>query len=330
MRIIIDAMGGDKAPYEIVKGAVLAAKEYDYHLVLVGKKEEITKVLDEFDYPKDKISIVHCSETIDMNEPAAISVRKKKDSSIVKSVELLKNNEGDALVSAGNTGAVVCAATLKLRLLDGVDRPGIAVLFPTLANSCLVLDVGANIDPKPIHLLQYGIMGDAYSRHLLGKTAPKVALLNIGEESNKGTDFEKEAHQLLSESKLDFIGNIEPKEVYNGNADVVVCDGFVGNVFLKVTEGFSVTVAKLLKQELKKSSWLTKFGALLMMPAFKSLKKKIDASEYGGAPLMGVDGRVIISHGSSDSISIKNAIRVAGSYVDHNVNRHIVEELDSY
>ncbi len=330
MRIALDAMGGDKAPACTVEGAVLAANEYGYEITLVGQENIIKGLLSEYSYPEERIRIFNTSEAIGMDEPAALSVRKKRDSSIVKAVELVKKNEVDAFVSAGNTGAVVCAATLSLRLLQGVDRPGIAVVFPTLRKPCLVIDVGANIDPKPLHLLQYGIMGDAYSRHILEKVRPTVGLLNIGEESTKGTGFLKETHMMLGESKLNFIGNVEPKDVYRGSADIVICDGFVGNVFLKVTEGFADAASELLKRELKASSILTKFGALLTLPAFKKIKREIDATEYGGAPLMGVDGRVIISHGSSNAKAIKNAVRVAGEYVDHQVNAHIIEELQSF
>jgi len=330
MKIVIDAMGGDNAPEAPVGGAIMAASELGFEIILVGDGENIEEILDRSGCARDKFRIVNATQSIGMDEPAALSVRKKRDSSIVKAVELLKNGEADALVSAGNTGAVVCAGTLSLRLLPGVDRPGIAVIFPTITKPCMVIDVGANIDPKPFHLLQYGIMGDAYSRHILGKTSPEVALLNIGEESTKGTDFVKEAHIMLSESKLNFIGNIEPRDVYKGKADVVVCDGFIGNVFLKVTESFAYAASEFLKQELRNSNWITKLGALLAFPAFKTLRKKVDATEYGGAPLLGVDGRVIISHGSSNDKAIKNAIRVAGEYVNHHVNAHIIEELESY
>ncbi|MDP8298829.1 MAG: phosphate acyltransferase PlsX, partial [Candidatus Tantalella remota] len=286
--------------------------------------------LENLDYESDRIDIVNTSEVIGMDEPAALSVRKKRDSSVVRGADLLKKGEFDAFVSAGNTGAVVCAATLSLRLLPGVDRPGIAVIFPTLMDPCMVIDVGANIDPKPLHLLQYGIMGDAFSKHILLKENPTVALLNIGEESTKGTDSVKEAHIMLSESKLNFIGNIEPKEVYCGKADVVLCDGFVGNVMLKVAEAFAYATAELLKREFKKSNVFTKLGALMTLPVMKGIKKKIDASEYGGAPLMGVDGSVIIAHGSSNPKAIKNAIRAAAENVSHQVNTHVVEELQSY
>ena len=330
MKIALDAMGGDKAPLAAVRGAVMAVNEYGYEVTLVGRAREIEKHLEGLKYPKGNITVVDAPEVIGMDEPAALSVRKKRNSSIVKGIELAKSGKCDAFVSAGNTGAVVCAGTLSLRLLPGVDRPGIAVVFPTLTRPCLFIDVGANIDPKPLHLLQYGIMGDAYSKHILGKSAPSVALLNIGEESTKGTDFIKETHLMLTESKLNFIGNVEPKEVYRGAADVVLTDGFVGNVFLKVTEGLADAAAELLKKELKKSNILTKLGALLTLPALNSIKRRVDATEYGGAPLLGVDGRIIIGHGAANDKAIKNAIGVAGEYVDHEVNKHIIEELESY
>ncbi len=330
MKIGLDAMGGDRAPGVNIEGAIMAVEEYGYNVALIGEESLIKKELSGRSYPKEKIEIIGASQVISMDEPAALSVRKKRDSSIVVGAALLKEKKFDAFVSAGNTGAVVCAATLSLRLLPGVDRPGIAIIFPTLDKPCMVIDVGANIDPKPFHLLQYGIMGDAYSKHILKKTNPTVGLLNIGEESSKGTDFVKEAHTMLSESELNFIGNVEPKEVYRGKADIVVCDGFVGNVFLKVTEGFSEAAALLLKRELKRSNLITKFGALLVLPAFSAIKKKIDASEYGGAPLMGVDGSVIIAHGSSNGKAIKNAIRAAAENIEQKVNSHVVEELQNF
>lgn len=330
MRIGVDAMGGDRAPECTVKGAVMAIDEYGYHITLIGSENILKDLLKDHTYPEDKVDIINASQSIEMHEPAALSVRKKRDSSIVKGLESMKKGAFDAFVSAGNTGAVVCASTLSLRLLPGVDRPGIAVIFPTLTKPVMVIDVGANIDPKPLHLLQYGIMGDAYSKHILSKKDPTVGLLNIGEESTKGTDFVKEVHLMLSESKLNFKGNIEPKDLYRGKVDVVVCDGFVGNVLLKVTEGFADAAGELLKRELKESSFITKIGAFMTLPAFRTIKKRIDASEYGGAPLMGVDGSVIIAHGASNEIAIKNAIRAAAENVDYNVNIHIVEELQSY
>jgi len=264
-----------------------------------------------------------------MSEPAAISVRRKRRSSIVMGLEMLKHDEADSFVSAGNTGAVVCAATLSLRLLPGIERPGIAIVIPTLEGTSVIIDVGANIDPKPIHLLQYGIMADAYCRYILQKENPKVGLLNVGEEESKGTEFSKETHTLLGESKLNFIGNIEGRDIYAGSADIVLCDGFVGNVILKVSESVVDTIVKLLKSEIK-SNIIATLGAALASSAFNELKKKMDYSEYGGAPLLGVDGRCIISHGSSTPKAIKNAIRVAAEFKSQDVNRHIVEELESY
>lgn len=330
MRIGLDAMGGDKAPEAPVQGAVMAVNELGYHMTLIGNESEIRKVLERETYPAGKIDIVNTTQAIEMDEPAALSVRKKRDSSVVVGADLLKKGAFEAFVSAGNTGAVVCAATLSLRLLPGVDRPGIAVIFPTLSKPCMVIDVGANIDPKPLHLLQYGIMGDAYSKHILSKRNPTVGLLNIGEESTKGTDFVKEAHTMLSDSELNFIGNVEPKDVYRGRADVVVCDGFVGNVLLKVTEGLADAATELIKREIKNSTLMTKMGAFLTLPAFRKIKKQIDATEYGGAPLMGVDGSVIIAHGSSSAKALKNAVRAAAENISHKVNVHVVEELQSY
>jgi len=330
MRIGLDAMGGDNAPECTVSGAVMAAEEFGYEVTLIGDEHIIKKELRDIEYPKDKIKTIHATQVIGMDEPAALSVRKKRDASIVKGLEFLKKGAFDAFVSAGNTGAVVCAATLSLRLLPGVDRPGIGIVLPTLGKSTFVIDVGANIDPKPLHFLQYGIMGDAYAKRILGRPNPTIGLLNIGEESSKGTGCIREAHMMLSESKLDFIGNVEPKEVYEGKADVVVCDGFVGNVFLKVTEGFAGGAGELIRRELRKSNFIVKFGVLLALPAFKALKKEIDSSEYGGAPLMGVDGSVIISHGSANDVAIKNSIRAAADAISQKMNTHIVEELQSY
>ena len=329
MKIVLDAMGSDSAPKVEVEGAIQAAEEFGYEIILVGDEDVIKSELSKYSYDQSKISILHAPERIEMSEPAALSVRRKRHSSIVVGMDLLKKEQADAFVSAGNTGAVVCAATLSLRLLPGIERPGIAIVIPTLIGTSMIVDVGANIDPKPMHLLQYGIMADAYCKYILHKPNPKVGLLNVGEEDTKGTDFIKEAHTLLSESKLNFIGNIEGRDIYAGSADIVLCDGFVGNVILKVSESVVDTIVKLLKNEIK-SSIIATLGAALASNAFKELKKKMDYSEYGGAPLLGVDGRCIISHGSSSPKAIKNAIRVAAESKEQDVNKHIVEELESY
>lgn len=329
MKIVIDAMGSDRAPAVEVEGAVQAVEEFGCELVLVGDEAAIQSELEKHGGHFDKITIQHAPERIEMHEPAALSVRRKRQSSIVVGMDLLKRAEADAFVSAGNTGAVVCAATLALRLLPGVERPGIAIVIPTLAGTSVIIDVGANIDPKPMHLLQYGIMADAYARYILHRPNPTVGLLNVGEEESKGTEFVKETHTLLSESKLNFIGNIEGRDIYAGSADIVLCDGFVGNVILKVSESVIDTIVRLLKQEIK-ANIIATVGAAMASSAFSELKKKMDYSEYGGAPLLGVDGRCIISHGSSTSKAIKNAVRVAGEFKTQDVNQHIIEEIESY
>jgi len=329
MRIVLDAMGSDGAPAVEVEGAIQAVKELDYEVVLVGDEKLIKEELAKKGGSSDKITIVDAPERIEMHEAAAISVRRKRHSSIVVGLEILKREEADGFISAGNTGAVVCAAVLSLRLLPAIERPGIAVVYPTLKGATVMIDVGANIDPKPLHLLQYGIMADAYSKYILHKDNPTVGLLNVGEEESKGTDFIRETHTLLSESKLNFIGNIEGREIFKGNADIVLCDGFLGNVILKVSESIVDTLVKALKQEIK-ADIIATVGAALAKSAFMNLQKKMDPSEYGGAPLLGVDGRCIISHGSSNSKAIKNAIRVAAEFKNQDVNKHIVEELESY
>jgi len=329
MKIILDAMGSDDAPAVEIEGAVQAVQELGHDIILVGDETVIKEEFKKHKWPSDKITIVHATERIYMHESAAISVRRKRHSSIVVGLELLKRKEADGFVSAGNTGAVVCAAILSLRLLPGIEKPGIAVIYPTLTGITVMLDVGANINPKSIHMLQYGIMADAYCKYILHKPNPAVGLMNVGEEESKGTGFAKEAYTLLSESKLNFVGNIEGRAVHSGKVDIVLVDGFVGNIILKVSESVADILFKALKKEISKNL-LTSLGAVLMKPAFKNFKKRLDPSEHGGAPLLGVDGTCIISHGSSDAKAIKNAIKVAAEFTKQCVNKHIVEELLSY
>lgn len=329
INIAIDAMGGDRAPRVVIDGVVQASKTFEYHLILVGDTRKINKFLKFHDYPKDKISIQHASQAVKMEEAAAVSVRKKKDSSIAVAMQLLKDKMADVFISAGNTGAVVASATLRLRLLPLVERAGIAIVFPTLREPVLMIDAGANIDSKPKHLYQYAVMGSVYSHYILGNSKPSIGIINIGEEASKGTGLLKEARALIQKTKLNFVGNVEARDIYSGKVDVVVCDGFVGNIVLKVTEGFASATTELLKRELNRSL-LPKIGAILSLPAYRAIKKKVDYTEYGGAPLLGVDGAVIIAHGSSNATAIKNAIRVAGEYVKHKVNQHIIENLEQY
>lgn len=328
MKIVVDAMGSEIGTSVEVEGAIQAVKEYGHEIILVGDEAAIKKELDKRGSSHSKISVLHAPERIEMYEPAALSVRRKRKSSIVVGLELLKRGEADGFVSAGNTGAVVCAATLSLRMLPGIERPGIAIAIPTMAGISVIIDVGANIDPKALHLFQYGVMADAYCRYILHKTNPKIGLLNVGEEESKGTEFIREAHLLLSESKLNFIGNIEGRDIYVGKADIVICDGFVGNVILKVSESVIDTLVKFIKKEIK-SNFIAMIGAVLISASWKSLKKKLDYAEYGGAPLLGIDGTCIISHGSSSPKAIKNAIRVAAEFKKQDVNKHIIEELET-
>jgi glycerol-3-phosphate acyltransferase PlsX len=326
MKIVLDGMGGDNAPFVTVEGAVQAAREFDLHIIIVGIKDVLERELYKYGRRFDNIEIHHASEVIDMHEAPATSVRKKKDSSINVAVKLVKEGKARAVVSAGNTGAAVCATTLFFKLLKGVERPGIAIVFPTLKECSLIIDVGANIDPKPIHLFQYGIMGDVYSRVILKKFSPIVGLLNIGQEASKGTDFIKKAYNLFAESQLNFIGNVEGRDLFNGRCDVIICDGFVGNVVLKVSESLAESLSALLKRELGES-FITRIGALFSKSALMAMKREMDYTEYGGAPLLGIDGICIICHGRSSAKAIKNAIRVAAEFVDHKVNRQIVEAI---
>ena len=326
MKIIIDAMGGDHAPEVVIEGAVAAVKEYGVDIILTGDETRIKGLLARKHYTGDKITIHPTTEIIGMSEPAAVSVRKKRHSSISVGLNLLKENGQGAFFSAGNTGAVVCAATLTLGLLPGVERPGIAIVCPTLKEISLMVDVGANIDAKPLHILQYAAMADAYSRSVLNKVKPTIGLLNIGEEATKGTDFVKETYNLLSQSNINFIGNIEGKDLFAGKCDIILCDGFVGNIALKVSEGVAALIYGLIKTEFT-ATFMSTVAAFLLRSNLKRIRKAMDYSEYGGAPLLGVNGIVIIGHGRSSSKAIKNAIRVAKEEVERNVNAGMLDTL---
>jgi len=326
IKIALDAMGSDNCPAADVEGAVIAAREFNYQIILVGDKDLIEKELDRHRPIPDSISIQHAPEVIGMHEQPVLSVRRKKQSSIVILANLAKEKKVDAIVSAGNTGAMVCAATLKCKLLPGIERAGIGVVMPTLKGAALMIDAGANIDAKPKHLVQYAIMGSAYSQYILNNASPRVGLLNVGEEESKGTGFLKEAFGLLEPSGLNFIGNMEGRDIFTGDCDVIVCDGLVGNVALKVSESIAHALTEILKRSLN-SSLASRLGALLSKKALYSFKSKMDYTEYGGAPLLGINGICIICHGSSTPKAIKNAIRVAGEEVIKNVNQHIIEEV---
>lgn len=328
MKIVVDAMGGDFAPQNIVEGALLAAQEHGIEVVLVGDEEKIKTLVCQ--HPQSAalpISFVHASEVIGMEESPLAALRKKKDSSIKVAFDLLKKGEASALVSAGNSGAVLAAAVLTLDKLSGVDRPAIGTIFPTLKGWTLLLDAGANVDCKPFHLVQFAIMGEAYAKYILKKDRPLVGLLSNGEEESKGNELIRETNAILKKSSIDYIGPVEGRDIFNGRADVVICDGFVGNAALKICEGLAEAIGAMIRQELK-VSLRAKIGYLFARQAVNKIKKKLDYSEYGGAPLLGVDGVVIIGHGRSSAKAIKNAIRLAHEFAQINLPKLLVSNLD--
>jgi glycerol-3-phosphate acyltransferase PlsX len=327
--IALDAMGGDSAPRAEVEGAVLAARELGIRVLLVGQQETVKRELLKHTHRGLPLEIVHASEVIAMNESPVTAFRKKKDSSVHVAARLVKNGEADGFVSAGNTGAVMTAAHFILGTLPSVDRPALAAPFPTTRGGVSVmLDVGANVDSKPTHLEQFAIMGEIYYRVLFGTRRPKVGLLSIGEEEMKGNELTKEVHNRLKQSSLQFVGNIEGRHVFAGDADVIVCDGFIGNVALKISEGLVEHIGTTLKEALN-STLASQVGSLFARKAFANFKKKLDYSEYGGAPLLGVRGVTIIGHGRSNANAIKNAIRVAAELSRAKLNEKIEQELSA-
>jgi phosphate acyltransferase len=324
--IALDAMGGDHAPANPVAGAILAVRELGSRVILVGRQDEIETELSRFGPRDPSIAIVHASEAVGMDESPGLALRRKKDSSLRVAANLVHEGKADALVSAGNSGAVMATAMFVLGTVEGVDRPALAAVVPNLRGYSVWLDVGANVDSKPQHIHQWAVMAHIYARNILGIETPRVGLLSIGEEAGKGNDLVKETFKLLKDSGLNFIGNVEGHDIFNGNADVIVCDGFTGNVALKVIESATETLFHFLRQEFSRS-WRTRLGYLLSRPAFKGFKKRIDYAEFGGVPLLGVRGATIISHGRSSPRAIRNALRVAGEVVDHRVNQQIQDEI---
>lgn len=327
--VAVDAMGGDHAPSAEVEGAVAAARHWGISIILVGQSARIEEELRKHSTEGLDITIRHASEVVGMHDSASDAVRKKKDSSIRVAFNLVKNGEAHAVVSAGNSGATMAAGMFVLKRIEGIDRPAIATILPNLKAATLVLDVGGNVDCKPIHLAQFALMGDVYSRHVLGKTNPRVGLLSNGEEESKGNELTREAHQLLKGTLPNYTGYVEGRDIYNGSTDVVVCDGFVGNVVLKVSEGLADALATMLRQEFG-GRLLSKIGYLLARPAFAAFRKKVDYAEYGGAPLLGIEGTGMICHGGSSSRAIMNAIRMAHDYVAKRVNEKMVAQLRHY
>ena len=326
MKIAVDVMGSDKGPSVVIEGALDAAKKQTFDLILVGDEEIIKKELAQHGYTSSNIKIKHASEIIAMHEPPSQAIRRKKDSSMIKAIELVKNKEADAVVSAGNTGAYMASTAIYIRTIEGIERPAIAILMPTLSEASLLLDVGANVDCSPLNLYQFAIMGNEYSKYILKKGTPKVGLLNIGEEEHKGNDLTKKAYEELKKAPINFVGNVEGRDIFNGKVDVIVCDGFIGNIILKATEGLGENIYLKLRNELK-SSFLSKIGAMLSRGAYKNFKKSLNYAEYGGAPFLGINGVCIKAHGNSSSLAIKNSIFVAENFVNNHVNEHIKERL---
>ncbi|MCX4269511.1 MAG: phosphate acyltransferase PlsX [Lachnospiraceae bacterium] len=328
VRIAVDAMGGDYAPGEIVKGAVEAVSERDrIEVVLVGIQEQVEKELAKYTYPKGRIQVVHAPEVIATEEPPVMAIRKKKNSSIVVAMNMVKNGEADAVVSAGSSGAILVGGQLIVGRIKGVERPPLAPLIPTSKGVSLLIDCGANVDARPSHLLQFAKMGSIYMENVIGKKNPTVAIVNIGAEEEKGNALVKDTFPLLKNCPdIHFIGSIEAREIPNGYADVIVCEAFVGNVILKLYEGVGSMFKNMLMQGLM-STVRAKIGALLVKPAVKKTLKSFDASEYGGAPLLGLRGLVVKTHGSSKAKEVKNSIIQCITFKEQQINEKIKKNL---
>ncbi len=328
MKIAVDAMGGDHAPAAIVEGAVQALRDYPdiEEMILVGDEARVRAEFARHNHADRRVSFHHASQVVDMSDAASEAVRRKKDSSISRCAELAKEGRVHAIVSAGHTGAAVAACTLRLRLLEGVERPGIACVLPTERHPFVLIDAGANIAASATHLLHYAIMGSLYCRDVLGYANPRVGLMSVGEEDQKGNALTKEAFKLLERSNLNFQGNIEGHDVFSGTVEVIVCDGFTGNVVLKTAESLASALFHWAKSEITRNP-LRMAGAFLAQGAFKTIRRKTDYAEYGGAPLLGVNGVCIIGHGVSNPRAVRNCIRVARESIAQNLSAHIVEEV---
>ncbi|MBI3630310.1 MAG: phosphate acyltransferase PlsX [Candidatus Rokubacteria bacterium] len=328
MKIAVDAMGGDYGPAVVVEGAVASAREYGASIILVGDKTAIERELSRCKSHDLPIDVRHASQVVGMAELPSHALRRKRDSSLRVAADLVRDGEAAAFVSAGNTGAAMAIAMFVVGVLPGVDRPAIAAVLPNLRGFTVLLDAGANVDPKPKHLLQFAVMGHVYARDILGYANPRVGLLSVGEEEGKGNDLTKEAYEELKDSSLNFIGNVEGREIYNGRCDVVVTDGFTGNVALKISESLADMLGSMIKEELTRDV-RSKVGAALALPAFERFKKRVDYTEMGGAPLLGINGAAIVCHGASPVKAIKNAVRVAREWAKADLNQHIKTALEA-
>jgi phosphate acyltransferase len=328
MKIAVDAMGGDHGPPVVVEGAVAAVRELGASVVLVGDSAAIDAELGRLGAREAGIEIRHASQVVGMAESPSQALRRKRDSSLRISAELVRDGKAAAFVSAGNTGAAMAISMFVIGVLRGIDRPALAAVLPSLKRFTVLLDVGANVEPKPWHLFQFAVMGHVYARDILGIDNPRVGLLSVGEEEGKGNELTRVTYDQLKESSLNFVGNVEGRDIYNGHCDVVVTDGFTGNVAVKISESLAVMLEAMIKEELTRDL-RSKVGAALVLPAFKRFRRRVDYTEMGGAPLLGIDGAAIICHGASPAKAIMNAVRVAAEWAKAGLNEHIRAALEA-
>lgn len=327
MKVAVDAMGGDDAPKVTVEGVVSAAKELDQvEIILVGDQKRLEEELAKCRWDESKVTIVHTPQVVEMHESPARALRSKRDSSISVAMDLMKDGKSDAVVTAGNSGAALAISMWKLKRLEGVERPALASIHPTFSGISILIDAGGTVDCRPIHLIQFAIMGEIYARFIMAKPHPRVGLLSNGTEDSKGNELAKTVHTILKKSGLNYIGYVEGRDIYSGTVDVIVCDGFVGNVALKSSEGIAESFGAMLRTEIRKSIW-ARIGYFFMRGALENFRRRVDYSEYGGVPLLGINGTCFICHGHSSPKAIKNAIRAASEYVRRDINHLLIEAL---
>ncbi|MEY8415717.1 phosphate:acyl-[acyl carrier protein] acyltransferase [Tissierella praeacuta DSM 18095] len=326
MKIIIDAMGGDKGPIEMVKGTIDAVNEYGVNVILVGKEDIIQNELKKYSYPKDKVEILVANDIITNEDDPAMAIRRKKDSSMVVGAKALSDGIGDGFISAGSTGALLASGIFIVKRIEGIDRAALTVIYPTIKGFSLLLDAGANVDCKPEYLYQFALMASVYMEKAMGVKSPTIGLINIGSEEGKGNLLSKETYEILKKSQLNFKGNIEARELPSGTVDIIVSDGFVGNVALKLTEGMAISIFSILKEEFIKNS-RTKVGAALLKPELRNIKAMMDYREQGGAPLLGIRKPMVKAHGSSDAFAIKNAINQLIKFIEKDVIKIIEDNM---
>jgi glycerol-3-phosphate acyltransferase PlsX len=326
MKIAVDAMGGDFAPQAIVEGAYLAAKKHGVRVILVGDEDQVSKELSKYPTSKLPIYLHHAPHVVAMHDSPSVIIRRMRDTSIKVAIELAREGEASGVVSAGNSGATMALAMYLFKKLEGVDRPAIATTHPTMKGLTVLVDSGGNVDCKSFHLVQFAMMGDAYAKYILGTKEPRIGVLSNGEEEGKGNELTREVHDILSKTDMNYIGYVEGRDLNSGEVDVIVCDGFVGNVALKISEGLWETISAILKWEAQ-DNIRAKVAYFLMKRAMRRLEKRLDYSEYGGAPLLGINGNCVISHGASNGKAIMNAVLLASDLAKNRLNEHLIQEL---